>query len=119
MKRLKKIAITMGDPAGIGPEIIVKALRTSKLRNICIPVVIGDANVFMKACALCKVNPRIKLIDSLDNLQPSGRLICLLDMKTGSVFPRYRPSKRGGSSAVRCIEKAVELALQRSVDGIV
>lgn len=119
MKRIKKIAITMGDPAGIGPEIIVKALRTTKLRNTCIPIVIGDENVFRKSCALCKVTPRLKIIDSLGNMKPSGRLIYLLDMKTGSVFSRNRPSKRGGASAVQCIEKAVELALQRSVDGIV
>ena len=119
MKKLRKIAITMGDPAGIGPEIIIKALRTSQLRNTCIPVVIGDANVFRRACTLCKATPRFEVIHSPDHVKPSGRLIYLLDVKTGSIFSRNRPSRRGGASAVQCIEKAVELALQRSVDGIV
>ena len=109
----------MGDPAGIGPEIIVKALRTSNVKKICIPIVIGDKNVFRRACALCKVTPRLHVIESLDNLKPSGKQIYLFDMQTGSIFSRHRPSRRGGASAAACIEKAVELALQRSVDSIV
>ena len=119
MRRIKKIAITMGDPAGIGPEVIVKALSHSKVRNICVPIVIGDENVFRNACALSPMTQKLKLIDSPDNVQPSDKLIYLLDMKTGSAFLRHRPSRRGGASAVRCIEKAVELAVQGNVQGVV
>ena len=38
----KNIGITMGDPAGIGPEIIVKALLNQEIQEICNPIVIGD-----------------------------------------------------------------------------
>ena len=38
----KRIAITMGDPAGIGPEVVVKALANKEIYEKCIPVVIGD-----------------------------------------------------------------------------
>lgn len=44
------IAITMGDPAGIGPEVILKALREPEISEICIPVVIGSSKV-LKECA--------------------------------------------------------------------
>ena len=40
-----RIAVTMGDPAGIGPEIIVKALSHVEVYQKCIPVVIGDTNL--------------------------------------------------------------------------
>jgi 4-hydroxythreonine-4-phosphate dehydrogenase len=50
--RLPLIAITAGDPAGIGPEIIVKALRSPRVRAACRPVVIGDRRSFGGAHAL-------------------------------------------------------------------
>ena len=43
------IAITMGDPAGIGPEVIMKALAKPETRAICNALVIGDANRLRKA----------------------------------------------------------------------
>ena len=43
------IAITMGDPAGIGPEVIMKALAQPEVLAICNPLVIGDANRLRKA----------------------------------------------------------------------
>ncbi|RJO63052.1 MAG: 4-hydroxythreonine-4-phosphate dehydrogenase PdxA [Myxococcales bacterium] len=46
---LPLIAITMGDPAGIGPEIVVKALARREVHETCIPVVLGDAGVLAKA----------------------------------------------------------------------
>ena len=49
---MKKLAITMGDPGGIGPEIIVKALGSSEVRNHCVPIVIGDASVIEEALTL-------------------------------------------------------------------
>ena len=43
------IAITMGDPAGVGPEIIAKAIASGELFEVCTPVVIGDAAIMKKA----------------------------------------------------------------------
>ena len=40
------VAITMGDPASIGPEIAVKALLNEKITSICKPLIVGDASVF-------------------------------------------------------------------------
>src|SRR5688500_19143168 len=42
-KSLPRIAITMGDPAGIGPEVVLKAVAEDEVRRACIPVIIGDA----------------------------------------------------------------------------
>ena len=46
MSSLPIIAITMGDPASIGPEIAVKALKEEKIYAICKPLLTGDAGVF-------------------------------------------------------------------------
>ena len=45
-----KIGLTMGDAAGIGPEIIVKALTHERVYSICQPIVIGSAAILQAAC---------------------------------------------------------------------
>ncbi|HWU42007.1 MAG TPA: hypothetical protein VN132_01175, partial [Bdellovibrio sp.] len=47
------IAITMGDPCGVGPEIIVKALQAPETADICVPFVIGDRLAMARALAVC------------------------------------------------------------------
>ena len=61
----KLIVITSGDPSGIGPEIILKALRVFKSNKKIIPLVIGDYNVFLKhSCALkMKIPSDINFVD--------------------------------------------------------
>src|SRR6058998_3401902 len=40
-----RIGITMGDPAGIGPEVVLKAVAEDEVRQCCVPIIIGDAQV--------------------------------------------------------------------------
>src|SRR6185503_13659698 len=44
------IALTMGDPAGVGPEVCLRALAEPSLRDVCLPIVFGDAEV-LRRCA--------------------------------------------------------------------
>lgn len=46
-----RIALTMGDPAGVGPEVCLRALAESTLRDVCVPVVFGDAGVLARCAA--------------------------------------------------------------------
>jgi 4-hydroxy-L-threonine phosphate dehydrogenase PdxA len=48
------IAITMGDPCGVGPEIIVAALTDPAIRAACKPLVLGDRRAMQRALAVCK-----------------------------------------------------------------
>ena len=60
------IAITMGDPAGVGPELCLRALAAPAVRRLCIPVVFGDAAVLRRAAAACGLpfsTPAIALHD--------------------------------------------------------
>ncbi|HYX41722.1 MAG TPA: hypothetical protein VE821_08495, partial [Pyrinomonadaceae bacterium] len=43
--RRPRIAITMGDPAGIGPEVVLKAVVEEKVRRACVPIIVGDAQL--------------------------------------------------------------------------
>jgi len=47
-----RIAVTMGDPAGVGPEIVVQALRFPEVVSVCRPVVYGDAGILRRAAAV-------------------------------------------------------------------
>ena len=53
------IAVTMGDPAGIGPEICIKALSLLEIQRICRPVIIGDSKVIKNATKFSKTSPLI------------------------------------------------------------
>ena len=56
MEGRMKIAITMGDPAGIGAEIIVKALSRVEVYRKCMPVVLGDKEALLDALSFCHWN---------------------------------------------------------------
>src|SRR5678810_737496 len=42
---LPRIGITMGDPAGIGPEVVLKAVAEEEIKRVCVPIIIGDAQL--------------------------------------------------------------------------
>ena len=44
-RSLPRIAITMGDPAGIGPEVVLKAVAEEEIQRVCLPIIIGDAQL--------------------------------------------------------------------------
>lgn len=108
MSHLKKIAITLGDPAGIGPEIALKSLLSKEVREICKPIVVGDRIVIEEAIAKLNMPLKLKDIDFVDT--PGTK---------DEVFKKCRPSAAGGSASVAYIKKAVELALNNNVDAVV
>ena len=64
------IAITMGDPAGIGPEIIAKAMDSGGLFPICRPVIIGDAGVMKKVIEEMRISLSVLSIASPKEAEP-------------------------------------------------
>ena len=121
MSALPIIAIAMGDPAGIGPELIVKALADAGLRQRCRPFIIGDVDV-MRANAAALGSPlRFRPIESVDSatftpdvsetLNPSG--FRLGPLPPPAVHPIL------GEAAARYLALAYELALRGRVQGVV
>ena len=69
---LPVIGITMGDPTGIGPEIIVKALSMQEPFQVCRPVIFGDQDVLLRAIRIQDLSASLELIDEIpvDGYQP-------------------------------------------------
>ena len=61
-----KIAIPMGDPAGVGPEIVVKTAVSKEILDLCDLVVIGDKKVLEKATEICQVDLKIHTIKNVE-----------------------------------------------------
>ncbi len=115
----KKIAITMGEPGGVGPEVVVKALANSAVRRCCRPVVIGDAAIIKEAVRRSKLSIKVRSINDLNELKSGQQTIEVLDIRSPYKFKRNVPSRGAGRAVVKYITTAVELALNKEVDGIV
>jgi 4-hydroxythreonine-4-phosphate dehydrogenase len=119
MKGIRKIAITMGEPGGIGPEVIVKALFCAEIRRYCSPVVIGSTEIMKEAVSLTKLPLMVRPLSTLSESAPSEGVIEVLDIKTRVSLKKIGPSKSSGRAVVKYIKKAVELALTHKVGAIV
>lgn len=111
----------MGDPGGVGPEIIAQALSAPGIRKTCIPIVIGDTLIMAKALRLLRNHRKLREITSPDEAENSGRLIHIINVNTmiPQALPQKKPTAEGGEACVSYIRKAVELAMHKQVDGMV
>jgi 4-hydroxythreonine-4-phosphate dehydrogenase len=104
------IAITMGDPSGIGPEVIMKALAQPATRVICNALVIGDANRLRKAGRLVGAPVAVDALGDAGQANFSATAVQCLDLKlVPDDLPFGQVSAAAGEVAYRCIEKAVEV----------
>ncbi len=110
------IAITMGDAAGIGPEIIVKALSNKEIYQHCRPLVIGDINMLQRAERIVQTGLSMKKVETPQEGNYEYGTIDCLDM---GLLPDNLPfgeiDPRAGDAAYRYVEKAVDLALAKEV----
>jgi 4-hydroxythreonine-4-phosphate dehydrogenase len=115
------IAITMGDAAGIGPEIIVKALERKDLRRKALPIVVGDAGTMEQALSIAKSNLKIQPVTEVEQAKDDPALIPVLDLKNIDL-PRLKHGRvdpMPGKAAVEYIQKAVALAMEGRVGAVV
>ncbi|BCS52363.1 4-hydroxythreonine-4-phosphate dehydrogenase PdxA [Geobacter sp. SVR] len=112
------IAITMGDPCGVGPEIIVKALQNPAVAGRCIPFVIGDGNALERGLAVCRSSLAIREIFAPGeaHLLPPGSipLLALSRLDEGDLL-YGRPTAASGDAAFRYICTAARFCLDGSV----
>ena len=115
------LAITMGDPAGIGPEIIVKALNNKETYEKCRPLVTGDASVMEWAVRQLGTEQKINIIHSVGEALFEFGTIDVYDLQCVdmTVFEPGFVSPQCGNAAFVSIIKAIELAMADEVDGTV
>ena len=121
MKRKPFIAITMGDPAGVGPEIIAKAVESGKLLPLCRTVVIGDASVMRKLIEEQRISIETHSISSIADADSAQGRLAVLDLQNVNLASHAwgRPDASSGTAVVEYITRAVDLALKNDVDAIV
>lgn len=113
------IAITMGDPAGVGPEIIVKALASPEIYDIGRPVVIGDAARLRRAAEICHLDVEVKVVESPEEALYLHGVIDCIDLEcVPADLPFGELAAVAGDAAYRFIERATEYAMKRRVGAI-
>jgi 4-hydroxythreonine-4-phosphate dehydrogenase len=118
--RLPLIGITLGDPSGIGPEIIVKALSDPSLYEHCLPVVLGDPGALALQLKGRK-KPSVHIVSHPSDTK--GRpgqidLMAISKLKDDRMIPGL-PTLEGGRAMVAYILKAVEMLQQGDLSAMV
>ncbi len=112
------IAITMGDPCGIGPEIIIKALAHSIVQETCVPLVLGDRAALERAMRVCGANfALLEIKKPEDALRATGNSIPLFPLSslTGADLHYGKPTAAAGEAVYRYICTAARLCLDGRV----
>jgi 4-hydroxythreonine-4-phosphate dehydrogenase len=120
MHDFPRVAITMGDPAGIGPEVILKALLRDDVYQVCRPIVLGDINVFgMVSKNLGPLS--FNTIESPSEVTEKPGLVDVIsvsNLKEASYIPG-RPTVHGGKAMIDYIKKAVDFIKDGQVSAMV
>ena len=115
------IAITLGDPAGIGPEITAKTLADPETYTICNPIVVGDSHAVQMGINVAKVNLKIHIIIDPKQAFFTPGTIDLIDLQ--NIDPEKiqmgKAAPMTGAASAQYVIKAADLALENKVDAIV
>lgn len=114
------LAITMGDPAGVGPEVIAKALDRSEAWEVCRPLVVGDARWMEKASRIVGSSLPVRALEALAE-DARGETLDVLDLANVDAdrLARGQVSAEAGQAAYEYIQRAVHLALTGEAAGVV
>lgn len=116
---LPLIAVTMGDGAGVGPEVTVAALTDERVLSRCVPVVIGDAGRLRQAATALGIDVDVVPVDSVEEASPAPGRIQVIDL---GLLPADLPwgelSAKAGDAAYQYIKVAAELASAGRVQAI-
>src|SRR5256886_7375652 len=109
----------MGDPAGIGPEVVLKAVAEEEVRDICQPIIIGDAQLLAHNARTLDLQCGYEIVRRDEHLpdQTAAPVIFHLDNIQGHVEPGIE-SGAAGKAAGGYIEAAVELCAAGEIDAI-
>jgi 4-hydroxythreonine-4-phosphate dehydrogenase len=117
-----RVGITIGDPAGIGPEIALKAVADARTRAVCRPVLIGSADTLRNQaqhlgldCAFAVINEET-IAQGAFNDSAGEPLVC--DTGDAGAVVWGKISEAGGCAAIAAIETGVRLTLNRHLDAI-
>jgi 4-hydroxythreonine-4-phosphate dehydrogenase len=114
---LPRVGVTMGDAAGIGAEITLKALADEEIRKICSPIIIGDADFLFETARNLKLD--INLVEANEAFAPESNKIAIYNLNNieGEVSVG-RDAANTGRAAAEYIETAVRLWREKKIDAV-
>lgn len=117
---LPLVALTMGDPSGVGPEIIAMALENTDILRECRMVVLGDAGALARAFEIVTFSGGLDWIDTLDPeaFAGGGPYFLPASKLTEADINFGRPSPAAAAATIDCIRLAVEAARKGTVDAL-
>src|SRR5688500_14727712 len=115
------LAITMGDPAGIGPEIVLKALAHADVFDRCRPLVIGDRRILERAAGWLGQSPEYDVVadPEMGSYEPGRVAVLDLENAPPERIPVGEESAAAGAAAVDYVFRACDLAMAGEVDAVV
>ncbi len=121
MRQRMRIAITMGDPAGVGAEIIVKALRHVRVYQNCIPIVLGDRAALEDALEFCKLPLELHEIRKAAEAEGKFGRIDFMDFKLleQGGWEYKKNSAACGKASFEYVVKAIDMAMSGEVKAVV
>ena len=117
---LPKIGITMGDPTGIGPEIIVKALSMEEPFQACRPIVFGDREVLSRAIQMQHLPSTLEVIEKIpeDGYLPEKIFLLPVSQLEATSLRFGQPDRGCGEAMVKYIEEAVRWIRSGTLDAM-
>ncbi|CAD2079703.1 4-hydroxythreonine-4-phosphate dehydrogenase [Jeotgalicoccus coquinae] len=114
------IAVPMGDPAGIGPEITVKSFLNSEVLEAANSIVVGDKKIIDKALEITGTDLQVNVIKEVEEADFSSSVINLIDLNNvdTETFKFGEVQKQCGKAAFEYIEHAIKLAMDGKVDAL-
>jgi 4-hydroxythreonine-4-phosphate dehydrogenase len=118
---LPRIAIATGDPAGIGPEIALKAALDARVRSLCLPLLVGDPRAVEMHARAAGLSPDLHVVNKPSEAEWSDGTVNLLDahaggnapIKIGTVDAAY------GRASLASASRAIKAALAGDVEAVV
>ena len=113
------IAIATGDPAGIGPEISLKAALDPAVRAACRPILVGDATILERHAIACRIAARLHPVSRVEDAGAAGARLPVLDCPQPDAIPLGTTSAAAGRASIAFCAAAVKAALSKQVAAVV
>lgn len=121
MARSNIIGVVIGDPAGIGPEVVVKALCAGGLAPDTRHLLIGSAAVLSRALVTCGLDASIRTVAHAQEVGNASGVLYVLDPEglPADAFPIGADSSAAGNAVANWMDVAIELAREQTIDALV
>jgi len=115
------VGISVGDPAGIGPEIAIKALWMRNVFEICKPLIVAESIMIKREMEIAQIDLKINSISKPEDGKYRYGVIDLIDMKNinGNSIQHKTISPECGKASFEYIRKVIDLALSKEIDAVV